>query len=151
MDKFGVVLADLATLIDVPLHPDQNRSCSLNVNSVMHVQLQEEENTDRILIGAFLGELPPGKFRENLLKETLKENDLYPRVGTFAYSPRNNQLAFFTYVLLPTLTGELLADVLEIFLDRAFSWKTALETGQIPPRGSNLQKTGPSIFDVQKK
>ncbi len=151
MDKFAAVLADLAALIDVPLQPDHNRSCSLNVNNAMHVQLQEEENKDRILIGAFVGELPPGKFREILLKETLKENNLYPRVGTFSYSPRNNQLAFFTYVLLPTLTGDILADILEIFLDRAFSWKTALETGQIPSRGTNLQKTGPSIFDIQKK
>jgi hypothetical protein len=117
----------------------------------MQVQLQEEDNKDRVLIGAFIGELPPGKFREILLKETLKENNLYPRVGTFAYSPRNNQLVFFTYALLPTLTGDFLADILEIFLDRAFSWKTALETGQLPSRGASLQKTGPSIFDIQKK
>jgi hypothetical protein len=151
VDRFAMVLADLAALVDVPLHPDHNRSCSLNVNNAMHIQLHEEENKERILISAFVGELPPGKFREILLKDTLKENNLYPRVGTFCYSPRNNQLAFFTYVLLPTLTGDILADILEIFLDRAFSWKTALETGQIPSRGMNLQRMGPSIFDIQKK
>jgi hypothetical protein len=150
MDRFAIILSELSELIDVPLHPDQNRSCSLNVNNVMHVQLQEEENKDRLLLGAFVGELPPGKFREKLLIETLKENNLFPRVGTFSYSPRNNQLAFFTYVSLPNLNGMLLADALEVFLDRAFSWKTALETGQIPSRGANLQKTGPSIFDIQK-
>ena len=151
MDKFAIVLADLGSLVDVPLHPDHNRSCSINVNNVMHLQLQEEENKERILLAAFFGELPPGKFREILLKETLKENNLFPRIGTFAYSPRNNQMVFFTYAALPTLTGDKLADVLELFLDRAFSWKTALETGQIPSRGANLQKTGPSIFDIQKK
>lgn len=151
MDKFAIVLSELATLVDVPLHPDHNRCCAINVNSVMHVKLQEEENKERILIGAFIGELPPGRFREILLKETLKENNLFPRIGTFCYSPRNNQLAFFTYVPLPTLTGDILADIFETFLDRAFSWKTALETGQIPSRGANLQKTGPSIFDIQKK
>jgi hypothetical protein len=150
MDRFATLLAELSSLVDVPLQPDHKRGCSINVNNAMHIQLQEEESRDRILIGAFIGELPPGKFREILLIEVLKENNLFPRVGTFAYSPRNNQLAFFTYALLPTLTGELLADILEIFLDRAFSWKTALETGQIPSRGANLQKTGPSIFDIQK-
>lgn len=150
MDKFATVLADLAALIDVPLHLDHNRACSLNVNNVMHIQIQEEESKNRLLIGAFVGELPPGKFREILLKETLKENNLYPRIGTFAYSPRNNQLVFFTYVPLSTLTGDLLADVLETFLDRAFSWKIALETGQIPSRDTNLQKMGPSIFDIKK-
>lgn len=151
MDKFAIVLAELSDLVDVPLHPDQHRSCSLNVNNVMHVQLQEEENKDRILLAAFIGDLPPGKFREKILTESLKENNLFPRVGTFCYSPRNNQLAFFTYVPLAGLNGDLMADVLEVFLDRAFSWKTALETGQIPSRGANLQKTGPSIFDIQKK
>ena len=149
MDKFAMLLTELSELVDVPLHPDQNRSCSLNVNNVMHVQLHEEESKDRLLLSAFVGELPPGKFREKLLIETLKENNLFPRVGTFAYSSRNNQLAFYTYLQLPDLTGELLADALELFLDRAFSWKTALETGQIPSRGSNLQKTGPSIFDIR--
>src|SRR3569832_1969618 len=149
MDKFAIVLAELSDLVDVPLHPDQHRSCSLNVNNVMHIQLKEEESKDRILIGAFIGELPPGKFREKILTETLKENNLFPRIGTFCYSPRNNQLAIFTYVSLNGLSGETMADVLEVFLDRAFSLKTALETGQIPSRGANLQKIGPSVFDIQ--
>jgi hypothetical protein len=151
MDKFAIVLADLSALIDVPLHPDHNRCCALFINNALHIQLQEEDNKDRLLLACFIGELPPGKFRENVLKETLKENNLFPRVGTFCYSPRNNQLAFFTYIPLPTLSGDLLADMLETFLDRAFTWKTTLETGQIPARGSNLQKTGPSIFDTKKK
>lgn len=151
MDQFAIILHDLGTLIDVPLHPDHLRCCSLNVNNSMHVQLKEEENKDRILIAAFLGELPPGKFREILLKETLKENHIFPRVGIFCYSPRNNQLAFFTYVQMAGLRGDILADALEIFLDRAFSWKTALDTGQIPARGHNLQKIGPSIFDIERK
>ena len=150
MDKFAIVLADLGALVDVPLHPDASRSCALFVNNSMHLRLQEEENKDRILIGAFIGELPPGKFREILLKETLKENNLFPRIGTFAYSPRNNQLTFFSYAPLPNLSGDALADILQLFLDRAFSWKTALETGQLPTRGTNLQKTGPSIFDIKK-
>lgn len=151
MDRFAILLNDLANLIDVPLHPDHLRCCSLYVNNAMHVQLKEEENKDRILIAAFIGELPPGKFREILLKETLKENNLISRVGVFCYSPRNNQLAFFTYVPMAGLRGDLLADILEIFLDRAFSWKTALDTGQIPTRGHNLHKSGPSVFDIQRK
>lgn len=151
IDRFAIVIAELSSLIDMPLHLDHTRCCSLNVNNVMQVQLQEEETKDRILVGAFVGELPPGRFREILLKETLKENNLYPRVGTFAYSPRNNQLVLFSYIPLPDLTGDRLADILEVFLDHAFSWKTALETGQIPPRGGTLQRTGPSIFDIQKK
>jgi hypothetical protein len=151
MDRFAILLDDLAELLTIPLHPDHLRCCSLYINNAIHIQLQEEENKDRILISAFIGELPPGKFREILLKETLKENNLFPRIGTFCYSARNNQLSFFTYASMPGLRGDLLADLLELFLDYVFSWKIALETGQIPPRGSHLQKIGPSLFDIRGK
>ncbi len=149
MDQFALVLADLGALIDVPLHLDHNRCCSLYVNNALHIQLQEEEHKQRLLMATFIGELPPGKFRENLIKETLKENHLFPRIGTFCYSPRNHQLALFTYVTFVGLRGDLLADALEAFLDYAFSWKTAMETGQTLPRGHVLRKTGPSIFDIK--
>jgi hypothetical protein len=151
MDRFAILLDDLGTLIQVPLHPDHQRGCQLRVNEQLHVYLKEDENKDRILIATFIAEVPPGKFRENILKETLKENNLFPRVGTFAYSDRNNQLALFSFVHFPGLRGDTMADFLEIFLEKAFSWKTALETGQLPQRGQTLHKTGPSIFDIQRK
>ncbi|MBS0616206.1 MAG: CesT family type III secretion system chaperone [Verrucomicrobia bacterium] len=151
MDRFATLLADLGTLINVPLHPDSKRLCRLNIDNKIHIQIQEEENQDRLLVACFVGEIPAGKFRENLLKATLKENNAYPRLGTFAYSARNNQLALFAYIYYPGLHGDNFADFLGTFLEKAFTWKTALETGRIPERGQTLQKTGPSIFDIQKK
>jgi hypothetical protein len=151
MDRFAMLLADLGALIQVPLHPDHQRACCLSVNGELHLQLKEDDNKDRLLIGAFISEIPPGKFRENVLKETLKENNLFPRLGTFSYSERNNQLAFFSYVYFEGLDGNKMADFLEAFLEKAFSWRTALQTGQLPQRGQVLHKTGPSVFDIQRK
>ena len=151
MDRFAILLADLGALINVPLHPDAKRMCRISINHQLHVQMQEDEMKERILIATFIGEIPPGKFRENILKETLKENNLFPRIGSFAYSERNNQLALLTHVYFPGLTGDKFADFLETFFNKAFTWKTAIETGQLPERGQMTQKTGPSIFDVQKK
>jgi hypothetical protein len=151
LDPFAILLADLGALIQVPLHPDHQRSCSLNINNELHMQLKEDESRDRILIAAFLAEIPPGKFRENIFRETLKENNLFPRIGTFGYSERNNQLAFFSHLYFQGLRGDTLADFLEVFLEKAFSWRTALQTGQLPQRGQILHKTGPSIFDIQRK
>ena len=151
MDRFAILLADLGALIQVPLHPDHHRACCLVVNGELHVQLKEEENKERILVAAFISEVPPGKFREKIFRATLKENDLYPRIGTFSYSERNNQLALFSYVYLPGLDGDKMADFLEKFLEKSFSWKAGLLSGQLPERGQNLQKTGPSIFDIQRK
>ena len=151
MDNFALILADLGGLIQVPLHPDHHRACCLVVNGELHVQLKEDDNKDRILVAAFISEIPPGKFRETVLKETLKENNLFPRIGTFCYSERNNQLALYSYVYFEKLDGDKMADFLEKFLEKAFSWKTALQTGQMPERGHTLQKTGPSIFDIKRK
>jgi len=150
MDHFALLLADLGALIQVPLHPDHHRACCLSVNGELHVQLKEDTNKDRILVAAFIAETPAGKFRENIFKETLKENNLFPRIGSFSYSERNNQLAFFSYVYFEGLDGNKMADFLEKFFEKAFSWKTALQTGQLPDRGQTLHKIGPSIFDIQR-
>jgi hypothetical protein len=151
MDHFAMLLADLGALIQVPLHPDHNRTCNLSINGELHIQMKEDGNRNRILVGTFLAEIPPGKFRENILKETLKENTLFPRTGNFSYSERNNQLALFAFLYFEGLKGDTMADFLEAFLEKAFSWRTALQTGQLPERGQTLQKTGPSIFDIQRK
>jgi hypothetical protein len=151
MDHFALVLADLGALIQVPLHPDHHRACCLIINGELHIQLKEDLNKDRILVGVFISEIPAGKFREKILTETLKENNLFPRMGTFSYSERNNQLALFSFVYLEKLDGEKMADFLESFIEKAFSWKTALQTGQLPQRGQILHKTGPSVFDIQRK
>jgi hypothetical protein len=150
MDRFALLVADLGALINVPLHLDTKRMCRLSINQDLHVQIQEEEEKERLLIATFIGNVPPGKYRENVFKETLKENNLFPRMATFAYSERNNQLALFTHLYLANLSGDKLADFLGLFFERAFSWKTALETGQWPRRGETVQKTGPSIFDIKK-
>lgn len=151
MDHFANLLADLSALIDVPLYPDSKRACRLSINSQLHIQIEEREEKDRILVATMICEIPPGKFRETVLRETLKENALYPRLGTFAYSDRNNKLVLYSYVYYIDLTGENFADFLETFIEKAFTWKTAVETGQLPTRGQTFQKTGPSIFDIQKK
>lgn len=151
MDRFAILLADLGSLISVPLHPDPKRTCKLNIDNALHIQIEEDEPKDRLLIATFVCEIPPGKFREKVLCETLKENNLYPRTGTFSYCQRNNKLALFSYAYYPGLTADNFADFLGTFIEKAITWKTAVETGQLPQRGQTLQKVGPSIFDIQKK
>ena len=149
-DRFAILIDDLGTLIGVPLHLDSHRRCRLSIDGTLHIQIEEQEVQERILIGALITEITPGKYRENVLRETLKENNLENRLATFAYSERNNNLALFSYLYYPGLTGDKLADFLGVFIEKAASWKTAIETGQLPERGQNLHKVGPSIFDVKQ-
>lgn len=134
MDRLSHLIEELSALIDVPLQLDHRRICSLRIDHSLLVELKEEEN-DRLLIATFLGEMAPGKFRETLFKEALKENDSLNRIGTLCYVERNNQMALFTYRDMEGLRGDLLADTLEPFLERAFAWRRCLDTGEIPPRG----------------
>lgn len=149
MDRFEEVLKELGRIINVPLHPDKNRLCRLNVNNVLHVQLESDESKERILIATFICDVPAGKFRENILKEALKANYPYPRIGTLAYSERNNKLTLFEYVPYPNLKVEKLADLFADFLARADSWRVAIERGQTAPQAETTTKQDRSIFGIK--
>jgi hypothetical protein len=132
MDLFAQLIDDLSELIASPLYVDSKRRCQLLINHELHLFLQEQDNDQQLLISTFLGDLPPGKFREKILKAALKENGSFERILIFCYSDRNNQFAAFNYISFENLSADILADALELFLDRAFLWKKALQTGEIP-------------------
>ena len=129
-DKFTIFLQNLSPLIGTPLLPEKGRLCRLNINHSFDIQIQWEENKNRLLFGSFFAEIPPGKFRENALKSALKYNALYPRLGNLSYTKKGNLLLFFTYLygLDPEKAGNLLAALIE----EITTWKTALDTGNLP-------------------
>jgi hypothetical protein len=132
VERFQDILNKLSVIIHTPLYSDKKRAVRLTINQKLHIQIEDEEPNDRILLATFVAEIPPGRYRENLLKEGLKSNALPVRHGTFAYSERNNQLALFEYVPYDNLTGEKLADRLAVFIEKALHWKQAIENGTLP-------------------
>lgn len=131
LNKFEELIAQLGQVLDIALHAERGRVCKLNINGVMHVQIEYDEAKDRLLFASFIAEIPPGKFRENVLKETLRMNGTFPCLGTFAYSERNNKLAFFEYFPFPTIPADKLLEKLTTFIDRADEWRTAIEQGNL--------------------
>lgn len=148
MDLFGQILFDLGKEIGVDLYPDVNRICQLNFRDELHIQLQFEEVKEQILIACFLCDVPPGKYREKLLKEALISNSEYPRIGTLAYSERNNKLTLFAYVSTINLTSSALFKTLEQFIDKGLLWKEAVEKGTPLPTPAEKGKGG-SIFGLK--
>ncbi|MGR3973393.1 MAG: CesT family type III secretion system chaperone [Candidatus Rhabdochlamydia sp.] len=146
MDLFISVMNELSLLIDAPLTVESRRICGLKINDTLHLQLKEEGN--QILISTLLGEMPIGKARENCLKWALKDNREECGGGILCYVPRKDQLALFLFVTLETLSGALLADILDLFLQKALRWKEAVLTGQQPLETSFLAKGAPSLFDL---
>ena len=92
MERFEMLLHELSVELDVTLHPEKDESCVLMINETVKVQLEANVRTDHLLVASFVAEIPPGKFRENTLRDALKSNYPFPKNGTLAYSERNNQL-----------------------------------------------------------
>jgi len=132
LDPLRDLLEELGKIFDLPLEPDKQKSCSIVIDEKFKVQLELSRMQEKIILGAYLGVVPPGRFRENLLAHALKANAIYPRVGTLGYSPYHNQLALFDFLPLEGLNGEKLADQLALFIAKGNEWLEALKTGILP-------------------
>jgi len=142
MDRFSQILYDLGQILEETLYIDENRVCQLNYNDELHLQMQYDEGKDQLLIGSFLCDVPPGKYREKLLKEALKTNGEYPRIATLAFSERNNKLTLFESLPAVGLTGEKLFEWLEKFIELGKEWKTAVESGRALPSPKSSEGSG---------
>jgi hypothetical protein len=146
-DRFAELLAELGVELGISLHPDKRGACRLRIDETYHVQLECDGSQENLIVFSFLCELPPGKFRENILKDALKANTPYPLHGALSYSERNNQLALHASLRLSQLNGKLLADFLVAFMEKAKQWRQAVETGNTSQLVTQIKSAG--IFDLK--
>ena len=151
-DLFGTLLEELGKSLDVPnLHPDINNSCLIKMKNGQTLQLEIDPHHQFLVIGADLGIVPPGKYRENLFKEALKANDMpHPLDGILAYSKKTDSLILFKKIYLTNLNGETIAVSIIPFLEKADLWSTALSRGEIPSIGTvNNNKSSSGMFGLR--
>jgi hypothetical protein len=144
IDRFEGILQLFGEALNLPLQSDKNNACAIQIKQGLTVQLQSDPSQTRLLIGCKIVEIPPGKFRENVLKEALKANGLPdPRVGTFAYIAAINTLFLFQEYPFDLLTtGERIAGLISAFLKTATDWRNAIDAGDPGPR-SEAKLPGP--------
>lgn len=128
MDRFQILLYDLGQILELPLYAENNK-CRLLINELLDIQMEYDSAKERVLIICFCCDIPPGKFRENTLKEALKANAIYPRLGTYGFSEQKNKLAIFDYISLENLSSDKFADILAQFIERAEKSKKAVDAG----------------------
>jgi hypothetical protein len=133
-DLFADILADLGRILKVEgLHPDNHNTCVLKLKTGVRIQLEIDPESKFFVLGSDLGQLPAGKYRENLFREALKTNGLAPpHYGILAYSRQTNALILFERLPLKDLTAAEIASVLEPFIQKAELWHTAIAKGEIP-------------------
>jgi hypothetical protein len=149
MDRFTELLAELGDLLDTDLRPDVRGHCKINLNDQWNVQLEFQPERERILIASFLCDVPPGKLRENILKDGLKANWPTPKGGTLCYSERNNKLCLFEYVSTEQLSGKALASTLDAFIAQGEKWRAAVETGRTSDLVPSPKKSQGNIFGMK--
>jgi hypothetical protein len=149
IDRFEELLNELGTELGITLHPDRKGACKLKINEALHVQIECDAHQENLLIATFICDIPPGKFRENILKDALKSNGPFPLNGTLAYSDRNNKLVLFSYFRLANLTGKQLAEFLNSFVDKANNWRIGVETGHTSHLISTSLKPTSGMFGMK--
>ncbi|MBN1914699.1 MAG: CesT family type III secretion system chaperone [Parachlamydiales bacterium] len=131
MTPFAHIIEDLASMLRMPLHIDALGSCSLIFYQKILVQFQLDKTGKKLLIGGIIGEISPGKFRENVLQTALIANDRKERIFSFGYHPKENKLIAFHYFPLYYSSKELLQQFLSSFVDQALIWHEALQSGNL--------------------
>jgi hypothetical protein len=134
IDPFEQLIEHLGIALGIKLHVDANRACLLNIHNRLSVQIQIDAAQEKLIIASFLFQLPPGRFRQNILAEALKTNHLPdPRVGILGFLASNSTLTMHQRYPITILNGEKLAALTASFIEYAQSWQDALSMGHTSP------------------
>jgi Tir chaperone family protein CesT len=134
ISQFQELLAELGRVFHLELRIDQSSACSILVAPQLVIQLQLDSSQERLFLFCKIAEIPPGKFRENILMEGLKANALPdPLPGILAYLAQTNHLVLYQNYPLAILNGERLASFFTNFAKMADNWQKALLSGQSAP------------------
>lgn len=139
MISFHDLIHQLGEFIGEELTVDQNQACFLEINEQLKVQMELDPPGEKILLMSQIIELPPGKFRETVLKDALKANFLAEeKEGTLAYLERQNTLVLFQELYTHSITMQILYDRLIKFIERAIKWATSIEAGRSSPDSGEI-------------
>jgi hypothetical protein len=130
--QFGAILKEFESFFNTSLEPDDNNSCLINLGIGVSVQI-ELDRYGMLLIGSRLGAVHMGRFRDNLIRQALKSNDMTPpSTGVLGFSQKSNQLILFTKLNPQQLNPHQIVNLLPLFVNKAKLWKEAIEKGEVP-------------------
>ena len=134
MTNFHDLIHELGEYMGEEFKVDANGSITLRINETLKVQIELEPTGERIILTSMIIEIPPGKFRETILKDSLKANFLAEdKIGTLSYLEKENVLVLFQFLEARSITKEILHENLLELIDRAQKWHSAIEAGRSAP------------------
>ena len=127
------LLKNLAKDLKIPFKKEITDSYSYQINEKLIIQIEMSQKTDELIIGSFFANLPPGKFRENVLAQGLMANYILEDPSFFAFSPKKSDVFLYQSLNLEKLTSPLLQENLTSFIEKTLKWQEALEKGYVAP------------------
>ena len=134
MANFNELMEELAESLAAPLYPDMNNVVTMLVEERVKMQMETDRSDEFLLIGAYIGELPPGKFREHILFDALKANyRTNENPGILSYVGKHNSLMVWRKFSLETLSVDSLIEHIKHLSGRAKKWQDAMDSGHASP------------------
>jgi len=138
-DPFEELLVALGQVFHLELRVDKSGACSILIPPDMVIQLQLDSAQENLFFFCKIVEVPPGRFRENILSDALKANAMPdPVAGILAYLNPTNHLILYQSYPLTILNGERVASFFADFLQMAEGWRKAIMSGKSSPLPSTL-------------
>jgi hypothetical protein len=136
--KLQDLLPYLEEALDIDLHVDENGACKILLNDKIAIQLELDQSETHLVLGSFVTELSPGRFREMVLKGALRSNYGKEKgFGNLAFIPKTATLFLYESIPLAFFSLDDLFDYFHRFANKALMWKESLEGGMIPLAQNN--------------
>lgn len=150
--SFESLLKDLGEKINITqLESTRNNNITLTLKGKNNVVLELHKTQPFLIISFDIAEIPPSRYRENVLREALKFNGLNKiHAGIFAFSKKSQKLILFDMLPLDEISGEKVLSIMMDLTNKVSVWKEALNRGDIPVIEASAQpRHGGGIFGIK--
>lgn len=129
MKRLDDLIEEFSNYLERDFSVDQKGLCTFSIDG--QVKLTIEMKEEEVVVSAPIGEVPPGPYREKVLREALIANRLESRVGILCFDPKEHMLALFDRFPIELMTAEKLEKMLGQMTEVVKFWKDALRSGNL--------------------
>lgn len=149
MSLYADLITQLGSLMGISLHADARDTCRIEFTDKVTLQIDLDEQGERLLVGSVLGQISSGTYRNQVFKQALKVNALSnaPR-GILAYSERLSSLILFEYLPINVTDGQKLHQFVQLFHAHAKVWIDCLAAQDLPQIEQETSK-GSGMFGMK--
>lgn len=130
--QFEKVIRDVSEFLQLDLKPDESGAIGLKLRD-FYVQIEPDEKQENLLIFSPIGDVPEGRYREDILEQALRSNAFPPpNLGILCMSKKTGKFYIYESFPMRYVSKEQLFATLPPLLEKVKMWKEALEHAQIP-------------------